>query len=193
MANNLKPTPYDTYFGERRLHEHWVSFLVFGILLALLGVLAIFGANFVTLATIFFFGTLLIVSGILEILASFWSRKWPGFGLSLLSGVFYTTVGILMLSYPIDSALALSLLFAAFFAVSGIFKILFSLTAPVMQWGWALLSGVVSLALGIIIWANWPPAGLFLIGLLIGIDLLFIGLHLVMLSLAAKKEPIVKL
>lgn len=186
---DLDPSPLEVYFGTKRIHEHWMSYLFLGILLVILGTLAIIGANVFTLTTIIFFGVLLTIGGILQIIYSFWGRKWQGFSQALLSGILYTTVGILMLTHPKISAMAFTLLFAAFFVVSGAFKIIFSLTTPVMQWGWILFSGIVSFVLGIFIWSEWPESGLWLIGLFIGIDLIFVGWYWIMLSLGAKNLP----
>lgn len=186
MANNLSFNPLESYLGLRQVHEHWGSFLALGIVLVILGTLAIIGANIATLTTILFFGALLTVGGIVQIIYAFWGRKGDGFAQNLLAGIFYTVVGILMLTHPAVTAVAITLLLAAFFTVNGIFKILVSLSAPVAQWGWLLFSGIISLALGILIWAEWPLSGLWIIGLFIGIDLLFVGWFWIMLSLESK-------
>jgi uncharacterized membrane protein HdeD (DUF308 family) len=190
MTNNLVLSPLEVYLGVRQSHEHWLSFLVLGIVLVLLGGLAIIGANFVTLTSIIFFGILLTIGGILQIAYSLWGRRGQAFAQTFLSGLFYTTVGVLMLTHPTVSALAITLLLAAFYTVSGIFKIVFSLTTPVIQWGWLLLSGIVSLALGILIWAELPSSGNWVIGLFIGIDLVFVGWFWIMLSLVGRNLPI---
>jgi uncharacterized membrane protein HdeD (DUF308 family) len=190
MTNNLDLNPVEDYVGLKRFHEHWVSFLILGIILIFLGALAIIGSNVATLTSIIFFGILLTIGGILQIIYSFWERKGHGFAQTILSGIFYTVVGILMLTHPTVSALAITLLLAAFYTVNGVFKIIISLTTPIIQWGWLLFSGIVSLALGILIWTEWPYSAHWLIGLFIGIDLLFVGWFWIMLSLAVKDLPI---
>ena len=142
------------------------------------------------MSTIIFFGTLLTIGGIVEVLYAFWVRKGEGFAQTLLSGIFYTTVGVLMLTHPTASAMGITLLLAAFYTVSGVFKIIISLATPVVQWGWLLLSGIISLALGCLIWAEWPTSGLWLIGIFIGIDLIFLGWFWIMLSLTSKNLPL---
>lgn len=186
MANNLEQNSFEVYFGKARIHEHWVSYLILGFILVLLGALAIVGANVATLTSIIFFGSLLAIGGVVQIAYSFRGGKGHAFTQTLLSGIFYTTVGVLMFTHPTVSALAITLLLAAFYTVSGIFKIIVSLTTPVIQWGWLLFSGIISLALGIFIWAEWPSAAQWIIGLFIGIDLLFVGWFWIMLSVAAK-------
>lgn len=186
MANNLGLSPMETYLGVKRFRENWAAFFVLGIILLILGVLAIVGANFVTLTTIIFFGILLTIGGVLQILYSIWGRKGQGFAQTLLSGILYTIVGVLLLTHPTVSAIAITLLLAAFYTVSGVYKIVLSLFTPVIQWGWLLFSGLVSLALGLLIWSEWPSSGLWLIGLFIGIDLIIVGWYWIMLSLTAK-------
>lgn len=191
MATNLELDSLEVYLGVKRFHKHWISFLILGIVLVLLGALAIVGANFVTLTSIIFFGSLLTIGGILQVAYAFWGRKGQGFAQTLLSGTLYTTVGILMLTHPAASALAITLLLAAFYIVSGIYKIIVSLSTPVIKWGgWLLLSGIISLGLGILIGAEWPASGLWFIGLLVGIDLIFVGWFWIMLSLTARNLAI---
>lgn len=189
MTNNLDMHPVEAYVGARQLHKYWPSVLVLGILLVLLGVMAIFAANYTTFASIMFLGSLLTIGGFLQIVYAFWGIRGQGFAQSLLSGIFYTIVGLVFITHPNVTALAITLLLAAFYTVSGIFKIVVSVTTPVVQWGWLLFSGIISLALGLFIWAEWPSVGMWLIGLFIGIDLITIGWFWIILSLMAKKLP----
>lgn len=186
MSNNLEMNPFETYLGKKQIHGHWVSYLILGIILVLLGSLAIVGANVATLTSIIFFGSLLTIGGIFQIAYSFKGRHGQAFYQTLLSGIFYAIVGILMLTHPTVSALAITLLLAAFYTVSGIYKIIISLATPVFQWIWLLISGIISLALGIFIWMEWPSSAQWLLGLFIGIDLIFVGWFWIMMSLAAK-------
>lgn len=186
MEKNLELNHLDTYVGENRFNKNWSSFFILGIVLVLLGLAAIVGAHYATLTSIIFFGALLTIGGIFEIIYAFFGRTGQGFLHTLLSGLFYTIVGLVFITHPTASAVALTLLLAAFYTISGIFKIIVSLTSPVVQWGWLLLSGIISLGLGILIWAEWPTIGLWLIGLFIGIDLFFTGWFWIMLSLVAK-------
>lgn len=190
MDNNLDVNPSRVYLGMKRFHDNWISIFFLGLVLVVLGALSIIGANIVTLTTIIFFGTVLTIGGILQIIYALWDRNGENFAQTLLSGLFYTIVGILMLTHVNTTAVAITLLFAAFFTVSGVYKIVYSISAPVIQWGWLLLSGLVSLLLGLLIWSELPGAGLWIIGTFIGIDLIFVGWFWVMLSLAARNLPI---
>ena len=92
-----------------------------------------------------------------------------------------------MLFTPGITLAALTLLIAAFFLSSGLFKIIGALVSRFKGWGWYFLSGLISLALGILILVHWPSSSLWVIGLFIGIDLIFVGWSLVMISLFVKK------
>lgn len=187
MSNDPRLNPLEVYLGKKHLNEKSSTFLILGIILVLLGILAIFGANYATLTSIIFFGILLAIGGVLQIIYAFWGREGHGFAQTLLSGLLYAIVGLVFITHPTASAVALTLLLAVFYTVSGIFKIVMSLTHRIAQWGWLLFSGIVSLGLGLLIWAEWPTIGLWLIGLFIGIDLIFVGWFWVMLGIMAKK------
>jgi uncharacterized membrane protein HdeD (DUF308 family) len=189
MTNNLGLNSLEAYVGEGRFHKKWPTFFILGIILLILGILAIIGANYTTLTSIVFFGILLAIGGLFQIIYAFLGREGQGFTHTLLSGLFYTIVGFVFISHPTATAVTVTLLLAAFFCITGIFKIIISLIRPVIQWEWLLFSGIVSLVLGLFIWAEWPAVGLWLIGLFIGLDLIFAGWFWIMLGMVAKKLP----
>ncbi len=177
----------ELFYGLKGIQEHSTWFLGVGIALIILGMIAMAASPFVTLASMLFFGAIMIAGGIVQVVNAFKTRHGDGFLLNLLGGIFYTVVGILLILHPLEGALAATLLLAAFFSVTGIFKIVASLVNRFGHWGWVLLNGIVSLALGIMILLQWPTSGLFIIGLFIGIDLLMLGWVWVALSLSTKK------
>jgi uncharacterized membrane protein HdeD (DUF308 family) len=88
---------------------------------------------------------------------------------------------------PGISALTMTLIMAVFFITVGLFRIISSLSMQFKQWGWTFLSGLITIALGVMIWFAWPGSGLWIIGMFIGIDLLFYGLSILMFAIAAHK------
>lgn len=168
------------------LREHWKWFLGLGIIFILLGFLAVGASTLVTIGSMIFLGSLLLLGGVVQIAYTFSIRNWSGFFLSLLSGILYTVVGVLMIIHPTASALSVTLLLAAFYTIGGIFRIVSAASMRFEHWGWAVLSGVIKLILGLLIWAGWPDTGLWVIGLFIGIDLIFYGWFWVLLSLTAR-------
>jgi uncharacterized membrane protein HdeD (DUF308 family) len=175
--------------GADELRRHWGWYLALGIVLIVLGTLAI-GSTFVmTIASVFFFGWLLIIAGVMEAIHAFWHKRWAGFFLDLLTGILYVVAGWMMVTNPGGSALLLTLIIAMFLVFEGVFRIVASLAARYPHWGWVLFNGVISLLLGILIWRQWPSSGLWVIGLFVGIEMLLNGWSLVMLSLMGRKLP----
>jgi uncharacterized membrane protein HdeD (DUF308 family) len=170
---------------EFRRNAGW--FLALGIILVILGTIALGRSIFVTLASVIFFGWLLVVGGVAEAVQAFWQRQWGGFFLHLLGGVLYVVVGLIVVANPGVSAVALTLVVALFFLIAGAFRIIGALTMRFPEWRWVLLNGAVTLLLGLLIWRQWPFSGLWVIGLFIGIDLIFTGWAWIMLSLTARR------
>jgi uncharacterized membrane protein HdeD (DUF308 family) len=169
------------------LSKNWGWLLALGILMIILGVFAIGTPVMATIAFQVVLGWLLVIGGIAEAIHAFMAQSWRGFLFELLSAILYVVVGVLLLVNPLLGAAALTLLLAVFLVVEGIFKIVMALRVRDHRgWGWLLASGILSLILGAMIWAQWPASGLWVIGLLVGIQLLFTGWSLVMLALAAR-------
>jgi uncharacterized membrane protein HdeD (DUF308 family) len=176
--------------GAQELKKNWGWFLALGIVMLVLGVIALGAAVATTIVSVMLFGWLLIVGGALSIGHSFWrERGWGGFFIDLLIGILYIVVGFMLVANPAAAAVTLTLLIALFLMFGGLLRIVVALSMRFHHWGWLLLNGVVTLLLGIAIWAQWPLAGLWVIGLFIGIDMIFNGWGLIMLALAARAIP----
>jgi uncharacterized membrane protein HdeD (DUF308 family) len=113
-------------------------------------------------------------------------RNWRGFALHLLAAGLYLLTGLFMLEDPERAAAVLTLLIAAGFLVGGLLRTIFSLVERFHGWPWVVLHGVVDLVLGIIILSGWPGSSLWVIGLFLGIDLIFHGWSWVALGLAVR-------
>ena len=164
----------------------WI--LAIGILLAMLGTIAIFAGVAATVATVMVFAWLLLFAGLAQRFHAFSHRDWQGFLLDLLLGVLYTVTGVLLLQSPIEGAATLTLLMAAFFLVSGLFRLGAAIGGGLPHGGWVALSGAINVVLGVLILAQWPASGLWVIGLFVGIDLVFGGWSLVALGLALRRH-----
>ncbi|MGH9785382.1 MAG: HdeD family acid-resistance protein [Terriglobia bacterium] len=168
------------------VQRFWKWFLALGIGLVLLGMIALGASVGVTLASVLLFGALFLISGVIQTVQAFQTRQSKGFFLHLLAGVFDLVIGVLLVTHPTAGALALTLLLAAFFMVGGLFRSIAALSLRFPNWGWALVGGIVSLFLGVLLWMEWPESGLWFIGMCIGIDMIFHGWAWVMLALAAR-------
>jgi uncharacterized membrane protein HdeD (DUF308 family) len=178
-----------TLSGVEALKDRWAWFVGLGVLLIAGGTVALGSAFLMTVFSMFLLGCLLIASGALESIHAFGCQKWSGFFIDLLTGLLYVVVGFMVVANPGATAVTLTLLIAMFLIFSGLFRALVALTRRYQNWGWLLLHGLVNLLLGVSIWRQWPVSGLWVIGLFVGIDLVFNGWSLVMLGLAARRWP----
>ncbi|MFT3881579.1 MAG: HdeD family acid-resistance protein [Gemmatales bacterium] len=157
-----------------------------GLISIIAGFVAISYSVMATLASVTFFGILLMVAGGSEIIHAFLVRNLKGFALHLLAAALYLVVGLFMLEDPLQAALVLTKILAAYFIVGGVLRIIFSLAMQFHGWGWVALNGLVDLFLGLFIWNNWPDSSLWVIGLFIGIDLLFHGWSSVITAISVR-------
>jgi uncharacterized membrane protein HdeD (DUF308 family) len=171
------------------LHEHWVLFLVEGIILLVLGAAAILVPPIATLAVAIFLGWLFLVSGVVGLVTTFWMRHAPGFWWSLVSAILGIAVGIVLLGWPVSGAVSLTLVLIVFFVIEGVASIMFALEHKrelTGRWGWMLASGVVDLILAFIIFAGLPGTAAWALGLLVGINMVFGGSALIAMALHAR-------
>lgn len=187
MDKQDKINRLQAYVGLRELHKHWGWFLALGLALVVLGSIAIGASVFTTMVSVLFIGGLLIAGGIVQGVNTFKVYKGHAFLVNFLITLLYVVSGILLVMHPVQGAIALTLLLAAFYTVSGVFKIVAAVANRYIHWGWLLFSGIVSLILGLLIWSQWPAAGLWVIGLFVGIDLIIAGWVWIALSLSARK------
>src|ERR1700680_3824487 len=127
------------------LHEHWVLFLVEGIMLVILGLAAIVIPPIATLAVEILFGWLFLISGITGLITTFWMRQAPGFWLSLVSAILGIAAGIVLLLWPLSGILSLTLILIVFFVIEGVASIMFALEPKRElsgRWGWMLKRGI---------------------------------------------------
>lgn len=175
------------------LHEHWVFFLVEGVVLLVLGATAIVLAPLATVAVTILMGWLFLVSGVIGLFTTFWMRQAPGFWWSLISALLGIVVGVLLLASPVTGAVSLTILLSAFFIIEGAVSIMFALDHRrelTGRWGWMMASGVIDLVLGAMIFAGLPSTAAWAIGLLVGINMVFGGSALIGMALAARKTAV---
>jgi uncharacterized membrane protein HdeD (DUF308 family) len=170
------------------IHLHWKLFLAQGILMMVLGLLAVAEPNIATLAVGIFVGWLFFIGGIFRAASVWHSRHAPGFGWSMLTAILSIALGLILILRPLAGVLTLTMVLVAFFIVEGVASILGAIQHRnhLRSWGWVLFSGIIDLLLAFLIWDGWPSSADWAIGLLVGINMLFLGLSLVMTALAAR-------
>lgn len=172
-------------FGD--LGRRWGWLLAMGVVLELLGMIAIGASVAITLATMVFIGSLMLVGGMLQIVQAIALRAWSGFYLDLIAGVLYAVFGYLIVSHPGATASALTMVIAALLILGGLFRVLVALVVNYQNRTWLFLHGLVNLLLGMMIWHEWPISGLWVIGMFVGVDMVLNGWSLIMLALIVKK------
>ena len=174
---------------NKAVHEHWVLFLVEGIVLVVLGVLAIVLPMVATIAVAILIGWLFFISGVVGLINTFQMRDAPGRWWSLLSAVLGIVAGIVLLGWPIPGAISLTLLLTVFFIIEGVASIMYALEHRkelTGRWTWMLVSGIVDLILAFIILTGLPGTAAWALGLLVGINMLFGGTSMIAMALHAR-------
>jgi len=193
MSDSTMPTPDPSSpaptipGGVEALRENWGWLLALGLVLIVLGVLALGSSVLVTQVWAVLLGVVLLIGGVLQIVQMVSARGWRGGLWHLAAGVLYAVAGGLLIAEPLVGAAWLTLFLAAFFLVDGVFKVVMAFQLrDHPNWGWLLLDGVVLVALGVLLWSEWPASGLFAIGLFIGIQMIFTGAGFAALALSAR-------
>jgi uncharacterized membrane protein HdeD (DUF308 family) len=173
-------------FGE--LKKNWGWLLAFGILSIVLGTIGL-GMTFgLTLASVLFFGVLLIVGGAVQLVDAFKCKGWKGTLWHVLIALLYVAGGILIVADPVLASATLTLVLAGILIAVGAARLVMAFQLrPAAGWYWALISGLVSALLGAMILAKWPVSGLWVIGLFVAIELIFNGWSYVFVALAARR------
>ena len=175
--------------GINEIRHSWGWFLAAGILLIVFGAVCIVADVAATFATVFAFGWLLVLGGIVSLVQAFRVHEWKGSFLFLLNALLRGFTGYLLIRYPLVGAAGLTLVLASFFVVGGTFRAVSSAMLQLPRWGWSVFSGLVSIALGIMLLAQMPVSSVWFIGFALGMDLIFDGASLIAFSGAIHSLP----
>lgn len=174
---------------QLRGHSTW--FIVYGVVMALLGLFAIALPGIATLAVSLTIGWLLLLGGAVGLVAVIKSgRSAPGFWWNLITAIVCVLAGLSLLFRPISGVITLTIILAAYLLASGIGHIMIALgyrrDIP-NAWGWMLLTGIIDIILALIIISGMPGTAAWVLGLLVGINLLMTGISLIIAALAVRK------
>ena len=150
-----------------------------GVLQIIVGAIALYYALFATITTVYLIGTALILGGIFQGISAFSARKWSAALLDVLSCVLYLVAGFATFRQPIIAAAAITLVLASIFMFQGVLRIVGAFALRPQMRRWVFLNGLVTFALGLIVFAEWPASATWLIGIMIGVDLVFSGITMV--------------
>jgi uncharacterized membrane protein HdeD (DUF308 family) len=174
---------------SQAVREHWKLFLIEGIILVVLGILAILVPPLATIAVTILIGWLFLISGVAGLITTFGARNAPGFWWSLLSALLGIAAGLVLLVWPLSGAISLTLLLIVFFIIEGVLSIMYAVEHKrelTGQWGWMLVSGIIDLILAAMIWGGLPSTAAWALGLLVGINMLFGGSAMIAMAMHAR-------
>jgi len=186
---SMQPNPLEAFTSS--LREHWKMFLVEGIVLLGLGLLAVALPMLATIGFTIVLGWLFLFSGVIGLATTFMMRGAPGFWWALISGLIGIGAGVVLLMSPASGAVSLTLVLIAFFIVEGVATIMYAVAHRAQlaeRSGWMMFSGVVDLVLAVMILMGLPSSATWAIGLLVGINMIFGGGAMIGMALAAKNS-----
>jgi len=190
MTTTDSTGPHSLGEGIRALRPRWGWIVAFGVISVIAGVIALAGdAMFATATAVYIVGFMMLFTGAAEIVAAFNAKDWSHRILWLLLGALYVFAGIICLQNPFAAATILTLLLGFALIAGGLVRIF--LATRMRQgtpWGWVVFSGLISVFLGIVVIAHWPVSSFFVLGIFLGVDLIFIGSGWIAVGMALKRH-----
>lgn len=175
--------------GLRTLRAKWGWIVAFGVIALIAGVIALGSVVMATESAVLIVGVMMLITGFVEIIAAFGVRSWGRFFLWLLLGLLYVAAGVICLQNPFIAATFLTLMLGFALIVGGILRVfLATQMREGTPWGWVVFSGVISFLLGLMIVSHWPASSFYVLGIFLGIDLIFIGTGWISMGLALRKR-----
>ena len=184
--------PHSLTHGINALRARWQWIVAFGVIALVAGVVALGSVAVATVSAVMMVGLMMLIASFAEIAAAFGVKDWGHFLFWLLAGVLYALAGFICLINPFEAATLLTLMLGISMAIIGLVRI-FVATKMIHEhdtpWGWVAFSGVLSFLVGLMIVAGWPSTSFFVLGLFLGMDLIFIGTMWIAMGVALKNLP----
>ena len=175
----------DEVLGEVTIKWGWM--LALGIIMVILGTIGLGMTFALTIASVWFFGILLLIGGVIQLVDAFMCKGWKSILWHILIALLYLAGGAVIIRDPVLASTTFTLFIAGVLVGAGIFRIIIAFQMRgIPGWVWVLIGGIAAIALGIMIFAQWPVSGLWVIGLFVAIEMLFNGWSQIMIALAAK-------
>ncbi len=162
--------------GVEALRAKWGWIVALGIIYLLVGLLALYSVVTATIASVFFVGIMMLIAGVAEVINAFQVKSWGKFFLWVALGLLYIVAGFVTFENPLLAAATLTLVLGAALVASGIMRIILAFSMKEgTPWIAVVFSGIVTFLLGVIVLAHWPVSSIYILGLFLGIDLVFAG------------------
>ncbi|MBN9583367.1 MAG: HdeD family acid-resistance protein [Afipia sp.] len=181
--------PFGREAGLAPLRAKWGWIVALGVVYLIAGLIALGSVAMATVVSVYFVGVMMIVVGVAEVINAFQLKGWGKFLLWMLLGVLYIVAGFVAFENPLLTAALLTLILGASLVASGIMRIILAFSMKrETPWVWVLLSGLITLALGVMILARWPVSSLYILGLFLGVDLVMAGVGWIGLGFGLKRS-----
>jgi uncharacterized membrane protein HdeD (DUF308 family) len=165
----------------------WIVAL--GVVYVIAGLVALSSVVLATVVSVFIVGIMMVIAGVAEVINAFQLKSWGKFLLWIALGLLYIVAGVVTFQNPLLAAALLTLMLGVALVVSGIMRIILAFNMKEgMPWMWVVLSGVITLILGGIVLAKWPVSSLYILGIFLGIDLVFAGVGWIFVGLGLKSR-----
>ncbi len=175
--------------GVAPLRAKWGWIVALGVVYVIAGVIALGSLMMATVATVLVVGIMMIVAGVAEVINSFQIKTWGRFLFWLALGVLYIIAGFAAWDNPLLTAVWLTLVLGIVLGASGLMRIFLGFNMKEgTPWMWVVLSGVVTLLLGLVILVHWPVSSLWALGIFLGVDLIFAGSGWIAVGLGLKRS-----
>ncbi|MCP3458858.1 MULTISPECIES: HdeD family acid-resistance protein [unclassified Bradyrhizobium] len=162
--------------GIAALRPKWGWIVALGVVYVIAGFIALGSVVIATVASVLVVGVMMIVAGVTEVIGAFQMKSWGKFLIWALLGVLYVIAGFLTFENPLFAAVLLTLFLGASLIASGVVRLFLAFSMKrESPWIWVALSAVITLLLGLLILARWPVNSVYILGLFLGIDLIFAG------------------
>ncbi len=189
QTGSLSPTPGGMVAGHlSELRAKWGWFVALGLLMVMAGAIALGNLVLSTVVSVLYIGVMMAVSGGAQVIHAFQVKTWGAFAFWLLDGLLFLAAGLVCIFVPMVAAEFLTLFLGVSLIIGGAFRLVAAFQLrPADGWGWIAFSAAIAVLLGIEIIAGWPVSGLWVLGLLLGIDLVFNGIAVLFLGFGLKK------
>jgi len=185
VMSNKSPSSLGSAIDELRGKWGWIVAL--GVFFVVAGVIALGSVVTATVVSVLYVGVMMLLAGVVEIISAFQMKTWGKFFLWIALGVIYAIAGFFVFDNPLLAAGVLTLFLGAALVACGLVRIYLAFQmqqgAP---WGWVAFSGVITALLGVVILIHWPVSGLFVLGIFLGIDLIFAGVGWISVGMAIR-------
>src|SRR5271165_3995764 len=191
MTNTISAAfPFGSVGPLAPLRAKWGWIVALGVVYLVAGFIALGSVVSATAAAVWVVGIMMIIAGVTEVINAFQVKTWGRFIFWLLLGVLYIIAGFVAFENTLLTAVWLTLILGAALVASGIMRVFlgFNMRGG-SPWVWVVISGLITLLLGIVILAHWPYSGLYALGIILGVDLVFAGAGWIGLGLGLRNAP----